>query len=119
MFGCAATSAAITAFIAFWSSSKPSGGQCVPATWRSGLRARSTPAAASAVPGAPPSRKIDRPRAAAAALRLEIKSEPATRSGSGVRCNRLAHTSGMPSATTTLASSSSALNVRSCAQRRR
>ena len=36
----------------------------------------------------------------AAALSVEIRFDPATRSGSGVPCSRLAQTSGIPSATT-------------------
>jgi hypothetical protein len=99
--------------------SNPTGGQSVPAIFRFGERASSTAAAASAVPFSPPRRKIDLPSMLAAALKLEIKSEPATRCGNGVRFKRLAQTSGIPSATTRLASDKSTEKLRSRRQRRR
>ncbi len=48
----------------------------------------------------PPSTKIDAPRRPASQLSDQIRSEPATRAGSGVPAMRLAHTSGIPSAST-------------------
>ncbi len=99
--------------------SNPTRGQNVPAICKVGLRWRSTSAAPCAVPGAPPRRKTDRPRNAAAAVRLEIKFDPAMRCGNGVPCKRLAQTSGMPSATTSSASATSALKYKSFMHRRR
>jgi hypothetical protein len=56
-------------------------GQCVPATRSAGDRSRSSPAAASAVPGSPPSRKTERPARAAAAGTLHMRSEPGDPAG--------------------------------------
>ena len=98
--------------------SKPTGGQCVPAILMLGLAAVRTLAAASAVPGAPPRRKTDRPRVAAAAERDEIRSEPATRCGSGVPWSLLAQISGIPSGTTKSASATIAPKSMSRVQRR-
>jgi hypothetical protein len=61
----------------------------------------SSAAALSGTPGSPPSKYTDRPPAAAAALSEKIRLAPATRSGSGSLPSRDAHTSGIPSATTT------------------
>ena len=57
--------------------------------------------------------------ALAAALSVEIRSDPATRCGSGVPCKRLAQTSGIPSATTRFASETRTEKLISCRQRRR
>ncbi len=92
------------AIISFRSFSNPNGGQCVPTIFSVGLLLLRTSAALTAVPGLPPSRKTDRPFAAALRLSDEIKSEPAMRCGRGVRCNRLAQISGIPSGTTSSAS---------------
>ena len=56
-------------------------------------------AASSATPSAPPSRNRRYPLLAASALNSKIRSEPATRSGSGDPCHRDAQTNGAPSAT--------------------
>ena len=66
---------------------------------RRGLRSVSLPAATSAVPGLPPSRKTDASASAAAAVSVWTSVDPATRSGNGVPCNPPAQINGIPSAT--------------------
>ena len=55
----------------------------------------------------PPRTNTEAPRLPASQLSDQIRSEPATRAGSGVPARRLAQTSGMPSASTRSAVSNS------------
>src|SRR5205085_6808244 len=93
------------------STSKPNDG-LRPAT-RSPGQAMPSAAAARAepqgVPGEPPSRNTERRSAASPRDSDQIRLDPGTRSGSGVPASRLAQTSGIPSATTRVASAAYAV----------
>src|SRR5579859_7134274 len=99
--GRAATTAPCTSDMA-----KPKSGLS-PATRSPGqarLSAAPARAAPLGVPGAPPSRNTERRSAPRPRDSDQIRLAPATRSGSGVPASRLAHTSGIPSATIRVAS---------------
>jgi hypothetical protein len=83
----------------------------MPAMRSPGHRSCSFRAASQPASRVPPRTKIERPRRAASVLSDQMRSEPATRAGSGVPLSRLAHTSGMPSASTRSACSKKALSL--------
>ena len=80
--------------------SKPRGGHMVPAMRSCGLRLLSSQAVASAVPGLPPSKKMEAPACAAAAESERIRGSPPHALGRGEPCRPPAQMSGIPSATT-------------------
>jgi hypothetical protein len=75
------------------------GGVSAPTIRNPGNRFSNNFPASAATPGAPPSRKTRPPRGASRPHRAGTRSDPATRSGSGARVRRDAHTRGAPSAT--------------------